>query len=240
MVTLKHVMSMNISKVIIDIVNGIINKEPKYFAGFICTVIFIVLFTFISYHLFTIDREYDNTKNNDHDHDHDHDHNHDHDKVNDFWNELKQQEEMYNEGTTDRYEWKQNDREIDLYIPIDDSVTSKNIKIDFKSNSINITIDTIKFNLNEETFLDIIPYECAWQIENNYHHFSKCLWITLSKKIPTKQASYWYGAFKADVDYSKINSKPSLYSIDKDDPNSLKEAVRNLKTKLKQDNKKNN
>ena len=224
----------NLTKLIIDIYHGIMNKEPKYVAGFICSVIFILLLIFISYHIFYIDHDNDVKVNDDGDNE---------SKINDFYKELakQKQEDMFLEGSTERYEWKQNDKEIDIYLPISENITSKNIKIDFKNNKIDITIDNMNFKLNEETFDEIIPYECVWQIENNNHcdnHYKKSLWITIVKKLATNHKNHWKGIFKADIDYTKVNSKPNIYSIDKDDPDSLKDAIKTLKDKLK--DKKNN
>ena len=225
-----------ITNIIIKIVRGIWNKEPKYVAGFLCSFIFIVLFSFISYHIYTIDRNDANSI----------DDTTDNDKANEFWDQIKQQEDMYVEGKTDRYEWKQNDREIDIFIPIPDNVIAKDIKVTFKSNNVvSINIDSANINMIDETHLDLIPYECVWQLDknsndnNNNNNNSKCLWITIAKKVTTKQVDYWPGVFKSDIDYTK-KAKPSLYNIDKDDPNSLKEAIKSLKSKLSKDNKKNN
>jgi len=219
-----------ITNIIIRICQGIWNKEPKYVAGFLCSFIFIILFSFISYHIYTIDRN-DANSNDD---------NTDNDKVNEFWDQIKQQEDLYVQGKTDRYEWKQNDREIDIFITIPNNVIAKDIKVIFKSNNIiSINIDSANINMNDETHLDLIPYECVWQLDKNSNDDdnSKCLWITIAKKVTTKPVDYWPGVFKSDIDYTK-KAKPSLYNIDKDDPDSLKEAIRSLKSKLS--NKKTN
>lgn len=234
-------MTYSLTKLVIDIYKGVLNREPKYVAGFICGTIFILLLIFISYHIFYIDHDDNDVKVND---------NVDTDgKINDFYKELAKQEaeDVFLEGSTERYEWKQNEKEIDIYIPIDDNITSKNIKIDFKNNKIDITIDNMNFKLYEETFEEIVPYECVWQLESNncdnHNHSNKCLWITIVKKLPTNHKCHWKGVFKADIDYNKINnSKSNVYSIDNNDPDSLKEAIKNLKDKLKDktNNKKNN
>lgn len=217
---------MDVSNMVIRIANGIAGKEPKYIAGLICTVIFIILFTFITYHILTIDK--DDSNNIVHDDNEE--------KVNkEFWDKLKEQEDKYTSGTTDRYNWKQNDGEIDVHIPIDGNVLAKDIKVTFKSNNtISINIDSMKFNMIGETHLDIMISECVWQIDNNDD--KKYLWITIAKKRLTKQQDYWPGVFKSDIDYT-VKAKPSIYNIDNDDPSSLKEAIKSLKTKLK-DNKK--
>ena len=219
----------NLTKELVKIYYGVfINKEPKYVAGFICTILFIVLTTFISYHIWNIDRN--NVKVKD-----DRDDWNDKSKIDDFYKELakQQQEDKFLEGSTERYEWKQNEKEIDIYIPVDDNMTSKSIKVDFKNNRVDVYFsESIK--LSEETFEEIIPYECVWQLENNNNH--KCLWITIVKKLPTNQKGHWKGVFKADIDYTKINDKNTIYSIDKDDPDALKKAVKDLKERIKEKN----
>lgn len=85
------------------------------------------------------------------------------------FNEYLEQEKKIEEspdilrGRTARYEWQQNAKEVDMYIPIEEFVKAKDIKCTITTTSVTIAIRE-EVIVEGKFVADVKPSECNWQI----------------------------------------------------------------------------
>lgn len=66
-------------------------------------------------------------------------------------------------GQTERYEWQQNAREVDVYIPLDEAAKSKDISCKITPSTLTVSVRgavVVQGSLSSE----VVPSECNWQI----------------------------------------------------------------------------
>jgi hypothetical protein len=68
-----------------------------------------------------------------------------------------------------KYYWTQNFNDITIFIPVDDSIKSKDIKVVFKPNSINVILvnNTINSLLSGDLFNTVKTETSTWYVERN-------------------------------------------------------------------------
>jgi len=87
---------------------------------------------------------------------------------NDFSQLLdKSKDKDYLNGTTSKYSWLQNEREIEITVPIAGSISRKELKCVFNPGSLTLVHNTEEI-LNGELYAEVIPAECNWQIGKSY------------------------------------------------------------------------
>lgn len=141
-------------------------------------------------------------------------------------NERKEKESIA--GSTSKYDWTQNEQEVDIYIPIQEyskgCVGKLDIRIDIKTSFITVVIagETI---LNDTFFAAVVPDECNWQIED-IENSNRRIWINIFKRIPTTRQNHWQYILNGDKDMKK--TKPSILPIYDRNIEDTKEVDRNL------------
>jgi hypothetical protein len=66
-------------------------------------------------------------------------------------------------GTTDKYDWMQNDKEIEVYVRVDSSVKGKEVKCIIEAHKLVVAVRG-KAILDGEFYAPVLPEECNWQI----------------------------------------------------------------------------
>lgn len=66
-------------------------------------------------------------------------------------------------GATDKYNWMQNDKEVEVYLKVDCSVKGKEVKCLIESNKLVVSVrgETI---VEGVLYASVLPEECNWQI----------------------------------------------------------------------------
>jgi hypothetical protein len=69
-------------------------------------------------------------------------------------------------GQTKRYNWQQNAKELDVYIPLEDiSTKSKDISCKITTSSVSVKVKG-EVLVEGQFASDVVPAECNWQIGN--------------------------------------------------------------------------
>jgi hypothetical protein len=116
-------------------------------------------------------------------------------------------------GFTEKYEWTQNDTDIEVYYALkgaDGNIAAKNVKVDIKPNRLTLLLNGEKV-LDGEFYAPVIAGDCNWQLEGS--GASKRVWISLYKKEPTTKGKHWRCVFKGDdlfPNKAKVRSHPIL------------------------------
>lgn len=134
------------------------------------------------------------------------------------------------EGKTDKYEWRQNDREIDMSIDVESTLKSKDITVVFKTNSLKLNVKGTNV-LDGVTFAEIIPDECNWQFGDSEGKDTKKLEINIMKKYPTKSNGHWRCVLKGDEEVDTQKLGPQVHAVDANDPNAVKDAIKAMNLK---------
>jgi hypothetical protein len=66
-------------------------------------------------------------------------------------------------GKTDKYEWTQNDNEVEVYITVDSNVRAKDVTCKITNEKLMIRING-KDLINGELYDFVVPEECNWQM----------------------------------------------------------------------------
>jgi hypothetical protein len=66
-------------------------------------------------------------------------------------------------GATDVYNWNQNEKEVELYVPVESSIKGKEINCQIKSTSLMLTVRG-EVLINGNFYASVVPDECNWQI----------------------------------------------------------------------------
>lgn len=146
--------------------------------------------------------------------------------------QARQKEEILS-GSTDRYDWQQNEGEVDVFIPLDKDfidVKSKDIKVHFHPKTIIIQIQDV-IHVEGELYAEIIPAECNWQIDQDTS--PRKLWITLVKKLKTARNLHWSCVLRGDQQVDTKTLGPMVSSIDTHDKNSMKKAIGDLRQRIR-------
>jgi hypothetical protein len=100
-------------------------------------------------------------------------------------------------GHTDKYKWTQEIGVVMVVVPVTQGTRAKQLKIEFKPNHLYVGIHGSEPILNGETFSEINPADCVWQLEDNRE-----IILHLHKKIGT----YWKSVIKGDqeIDVEKL------------------------------------
>jgi hypothetical protein len=101
---------------------------------------------------------------------------------------LEKQEKRYLSGKTDKYEWSQQDEDIEIRIPVNDNTKTKDVQVIIKSNLIQLKILGEDY-LNGSFYDEVLPSDCTWQFDNVDN--SRILEITIRKKHISKDTPYW-------------------------------------------------
>lgn len=122
-----------------------------------------------------------------------------------------------NGGITDRYVWTQTLTEVHVSIPIDESVTKKDITVQFEEDRLLVAIKSLPAPVLDGPWPERIDVHAAHQIE-------ECLWTLVGDKgrkvlnleiakFKTYQG-WWNCVVKGEptIDTSKINPEPSKLS----------------------------
>jgi hypothetical protein len=138
---------------------------------------------------------------------------------NEDFNDLvkKNKERKKLSGEAKNYKWTQTETEVEMFVyKTTYDMTTKNIKVLFKPNTIKVEIDKI-IAVEGEFFESIQPDDCTWVIDSSSTG-ERCIWITLFKTSP----GLWECILKAD-------RKPPVHEINANDPTSMREALKVLK-----------
>ena len=98
-------------------------------------------------------------------------------------------------GKTDKYDWKQNDTEVEISLPIGATVTKKEIEILVTSTKLIMKISG-SIHLEGDFYSDIIPSEINWQFDGSGD--SRRIEITVQKRVPTERNQHWKCVFVGD------------------------------------------
>jgi hypothetical protein len=66
-------------------------------------------------------------------------------------------------GQTDRYSWAQSNQEVDVFVPVSETVKKKDIVCNITGFHLNLTVAGVEI-INGALFAEIDPSECNWQL----------------------------------------------------------------------------
>ena len=134
----------------------------------------------------------------------------------------------YLHGTTDRYDWSQNEHEVEMHVKIpadkfesDVILTKKDVSCSIKPEKIFISIrgDTL---LEGDLYAPVDPDECNWQIDKSAETMS--IWVTLYKKVPTLRKHHWKCVILGDEEVDTNHLGAPIFKIG-NDPNEMRSAL---------------
>jgi hypothetical protein len=141
-------------------------------------------------------------------------------------------------GKTDKYEWKQGERDIELSIAVEAAVIRKSVKLDVTNKRIRISVNGVAV-VEGQFFADIVAEESHWQFEEV--DGVKRLEFSAPKQTPTQRNQHWRSLIKGDQQVGKLTfdsflvlnplssdvSKlgPPVHAIDPDNKAQLKAAI---------------
>lgn len=147
----------------------------------------------------------------------------------------KQQETDVNfilKSSTDKYNWQQGMKEIDVFIPLpDEAVCSKKaVQVIFKTGTLSVQLAGDLY-INGALFDQVVPDECNWQIDteesgDDLKIKTRTLWLSMLKKTVTQRNQFWPCLLIGDKD---AGGGPPLVAVDPNDPNSMREAIKQMK-----------
>lgn len=138
-------------------------------------------------------------------------------------NLLDRQKEDVLWGRTDKYEWKQTESEIDLYLFVARNVTSKDVDLVIKSQSFCLKIKEIIW-LEGVFNAEVIPSECNWQLNITFTDQVQ-IEINLVKKMRTQRNGHWKCVFQGEKEVDTSVLGPAIHAINPQDPKSIRSAL---------------
>jgi len=154
-----------------------------------------------------------------------------------------QKEKDYSRGSDPKYDWTQNEHEIEMHvkIPVNDAFSveqiaalkKKDVTCTIKSNGIEIKLYGEKL-LCGDFYAPVDPEECNWQLMVK-NTSAPTLWVTLFKKTPTARKQFWRCVLLGDEKVETNQRGAPIFSIGGDDPNEMKSALASLKQQQEQD-----
>ena len=150
------------------------------------------------------------------------------------------EDEMYNKlnvpfttkemgGKTKRYTWEQGDDEVELSIPIEESLSAKDISVAFSPETLSVKVNYVPIIRKDETLYAAVDHdECYWHIESKEDEIiedasggfdasasdglggKKFLVITLRKKEKTQRSGHWKTVVIGDEEIDTKKFGPQL------------------------------
>ena len=150
------------------------------------------------------------------------------------------EDEMYNKlnvpfttkemgGKTKRYTWEQGDDEVELSIPIEESLSAKDISVAFSPETLSVKVNSVPIIRKDETLYAAVDHdECYWHIESKEDEIiedasggfdasasdglggKKFLVITLRKKEKTQRSGHWKTVVIGDEEIDTKKFGPQL------------------------------
>jgi len=132
-------------------------------------------------------------------------------------------------GKTDKYEWSQNELEVEMFIGLKASgdVKSKNVDITIKVKTLKVVVNGATL-LEGEFFAKVEADESSWQLDTN-DAGEKVIWITLYKATPTVRNQHWKCVLKGDQEISVNHLGPPVHGVDPNDPDAVKKAIQQVR-----------
>ena len=140
-------------------------------------------------------------------------------------------------GVTDRYRWKQTEREIVLEFPIPRGVTSKHVDVRIETKTLKVAIRpcpaaeiaTERVVIAGRLLRDVVPDECVWEIEAaDDGDGGRKVVVTLFKLLATMAMHHWNCVVKGEptIDVKKFG--PAIVGINGNDPSALQRMMEGL------------
>mmetsp|Transcript_100947 Transcript_100947/g.217970 ORF Transcript_100947/g.217970 Transcript_100947/m.217970 type:complete len:187 (-) Transcript_100947:72-632(-) len=113
-----------------------------------------------------------------------------------------------NGGTTELYTWTQSLKDFTLIVPLDESIKSKNIQLDYDKKKFSLKMKGKDYLKDKEWTKEIKTAEFVWTIENNEFTGERTLNIVCEKK---DQMGWWESMFVGDqkINLDKIDAETS-------------------------------
>lgn len=133
-------------------------------------------------------------------------------------------------GSTDKYEWSQNETEIDMYIFIPEGHSNG---IRAKDVHVEINTQTLRVNIHGNTVLDgtlyakVLADDCLWQLDTN-RKGQTTIWITLYKAIPTVRNQHWKCVIRGDGEINVSHLGPPVHGLNASNQDDLKSAAQKV------------
>lgn len=127
-------------------------------------------------------------------------------------------------GKTDKYTWTQNEDEVDIYIPSEPELRARDVSVIFKTQHLEVQVNGMAV-VKGQTFKDIIPDECVWQLDKTEEISKVQVWITLRKKTPTERNQHWAAVIHGDASINPQKFGPTVTTVNTNDEDSIREAV---------------
>jgi len=134
-------------------------------------------------------------------------------------------------GKTDRYDWNQNESEVEIFvnlntIPNAQDIKVKNINVTLKNQSLKMVVNGSTL-LDGEFFAKVLADECSWQLDTNTAG-EKVIWMTLYKAVPTVRNQHWRSVLKGDEEVKVGHLGPPVHGVDPADPDAVKKAIQQV------------
>ncbi len=95
---------------------------------------------------------------------------------------------FYNGSKTENYSWTQTDTELEVVVPVDAGIKSKDVKVSFKEKAVSCKIGN-KVIFEGPLFKEIYVDDSTWTLDERKG--VKVLSITLFKRKKTSNADHW-------------------------------------------------
>mmetsp|Transcript_8610 Transcript_8610/g.12848 ORF Transcript_8610/g.12848 Transcript_8610/m.12848 type:complete len:197 (-) Transcript_8610:41-631(-) len=125
-------------------------------------------------------------------------------------------------GETKNYSWTQNDKEVEVYVKVEDTVRGKDVKCEILPDSLSLSING-ELLIDGYFYANVIPDECNWQIDGD--GAERRVWISLYKETPTTRNQHWKCVLEGDEEIDVSGLGPPVHHIDVNDKNSLHSAL---------------
>ena len=152
--------------------------------------------------------------------------------------------ENWSSGKTDKYEWKQSDAEMEVFLDIseyesagDDAkgrLTKSDVSVDIRPASLKVSIRGTTL-LDDQFYEAVDPDECNWQFDRGGSNKSgeegvagTKLWLSLYKAVPTARKDYWRCVLEKDRKVATTASGAPVHMIDPSSKSSIRDAMKSV------------
>jgi hypothetical protein len=128
-------------------------------------------------------------------------------------------------GKTDKYDWHQNDQEVEVYLKVVGNVGAKQVNCKILKDNVKVLVNGV-VALEGDFYAPVIPEECNWQMDGDGEN--RKIWITLHKEAPTTRNQHWKYVIEGDeaIDTSRLG--PPVHRINTDSKEDIREAMRKV------------
>jgi hypothetical protein len=116
-------------------------------------------------------------------------------------------------GETEKYSWDQNETEVEISLPVDQSTKKKNVEILFKPRRLLVQVNFASPAIEGELYQEIVPDECTWMFDTKSDG-TRFIAITLLKKYRTEANQHWNCVIRGEGEIDVSGLGPKVVAFD--------------------------